>query len=400
MSDKKIDLSALNKVILENNPEENQNISEKVEEKNESFKIDLNSLQNESKKDDKETEEETKNKKITNKNVSKKVKEIVNEDFFIKNNDEIEEKMQTWKDEILDWWIKETEKAKEIVAENDIVEFPTEKISIEAKNFVEQIEEKNLEQEASRQEDEDLEKISNSNIKIDLTNIKKIEEKEEFLPKEEEKNEKLEEKFNKEEEKQEEIKENETENEIFSNYKTELELEKNTGKNVPVKNEKRWSLIKVLMIFLVFIIILLAWYFSKDKWISIFENFTKKVNQEQTIKTWVTETNSGKTETNTGKVENNSGNTENNSDTIKNNSGYTDNTLVIKSGKETITVNWEEIEINYSMDKNWNKTYTYEGENFKTRIEVENFIEKKNLENLKKSIREKTKQKLKEEFLR
>ena len=68
MSDKKIDLSALNKVILENNPGENQNISEKVEEKNESFKIDLNSLQNESKKDDKETEEETKNKKITNKN--------------------------------------------------------------------------------------------------------------------------------------------------------------------------------------------------------------------------------------------------------------------------------------------------------------------------------------------
>ena len=396
MSDKKIDLSALNKVILENNPEENQNISEKVEEKNESFKIDLNSLQNESKKDDKETEEETKNKKITNKNVSKKVKEIVNEDFFIKNNDEIEEKMQTWKDEILDWWIKETEKAKEIVAENNVIEFPAEKISIEAKNFVEQIEEKNLE-EASRQEDEDLEKISNSNIKIDLTNIKKIEEKEEFLPKEEEKNEKLEEKFNKEEEKQEEIKEEKSENEIFSNYKTELEIEKNTGKNIPVKNEKRWSLIKVLMIFLVFIIILLAWYFSKDKWISIFESFTKKENQEQTIKTWVTEINSGKTETNTGKVENNS---ENKSNTIENNSGSTDNTLIIKSGKESVTVNWEEIEINYSMDRNWNKTYTYEGENFKTRIEVENFIEKKNLEIFKESIREKTKQKLKEEFLR
>ena len=396
MSDKKIDLSALNKVILENNPEENQNISEKVEEKNESFKIDLNSLQNESKKDDKETEEETKNKKITNKNVSKKVKEIVNEDFFIKNNDEIEEKMQTWKDEILDWWIKETEKAKEIVAENNVIEFPAEKISIEAKNFVEQIEEKNLE-EASRQEDEDLEKISNSNIKIDLTNIKKIEEKEEFLPKEEEKNEKLEEKFNKEEEKQEEIKEEKSENEIFSNYKTELEIEKNTGKNIPVKNEKRWSLIKVLMIFLVFIIILLAWYFSKDKWISIFESLTKKENQEQTIKTWVTEINSGKTETNTGKVENNS---ENKSNTIENNSGSTDNTLIIKSGKETVTVNWEEIEINYSMDRNWNKTYTYEGENFKTRIEVENFIEKKNLEIFKESIREKTKQKLKEEFLR
>lgn len=399
MSDKKIDLSALNKVILENNPEENQNISEKVEEKNESFKIDLNSLQNESKKDDKETEEETKNKKITNKNVSKKVKEIVNEDFFIKNNDEIEEKMQTWKDEILDWWIKETEKAKEIVAENNVIEFPAEKISIEAKNFVEQIEEKNLE-EASKQEDEDLEKISNSNIKIDLTNIKKIEEKEEFLPKEEEKNEKLEEKFNKEEEKQEEIKKEKSESEIFSNYKTELELEKNYEKNISIKNEKRWSLIKVLMIFLVFIIILLAWYFSKDKWISIFENFTKKENQEQTIKTWVTETNSGKIETNSGKTETNTGKVENNSGNTENNSGSTENTLVIKSGKETITVNWEEIEINYSMDRNWNKTYTYEGQNFKTRIEVENFIEKKNLENLKKSIREKTKQKLKEEFLR
>ena len=399
MSDKKINLSALNKVILENNPEENQNISEKVEEKNESFKIDLNSLQNESKKDDKETEEETKNKKITNKNVSKKVKEIVNEDFFIKNNDEIEEKMQTWKDEILDWWIKETEKAKEIVAENNVIEFPAEKISIEAKNFVEQIEEKNLE-EASKQEDEDLEKISNSNIKIDLTNIKKIEEKEEFLPKEEEKNEKLEEKFNKEEEKQEEIKKEKSESEIFSNYKTELELEKNYEKNISIKNEKRWSLIKVLMIFLVFIIILLAWYFSKDKWISIFENFTKKENQEQTIKTWVTETNSGKIETNSGKTETNTGKVENNSGNTENNSGSTENTLVIKSGKETITVNWEEIEINYSMDRNWNKTYTYEGQNFKTRIEVENFIEKKNLENLKKSIREKTKQKLKEEFLR
>lgn len=399
MSDKKIDLSALNKVILENNTEEKQTTSEKVEEKNESFKIDLNSLQNESKKDDKKTEEETETKKTTNKNVSKKVKEIVNEDFFIKNNDEIEEKMQTWKDEILDWWIKDTEKAKEIVAENNVIEFPAEKISIEAKNFVEQIEEKNLE-EASRQEDEDLEKINNSNIKIDLTNIKKIEEKEDFLPKEEEKNEKLEEKFNKEEEKQEEIKEEKSENEIFLNYKTELELEKNTGKNVPVKNEKRWSLIKVLMIFLVFIIILLAWYFSKDKWISIFESFTKKENQEQTIKTWVTETNSGKTETNTGKVENNSENTENKSNTIENNSGSTDNTLIIKSGKETVTVNWEEIEINYSMDRNWNKTYTYKGENFKTRIEVENFIEKKNLEIFKESIREKTKQKLKEEFLR
>lgn len=399
MSDKKIDLSALNKVILTNNPEENQNISEKVEEKNESFKIDLNSLQNESKKDDKKTEEETETKKTTNKNVSKKVKEIVNEDFFIKNNEEIEEKMQTWKDEILDWWIKETEKAKEIVAENDVVEFPTEKISIEAKNLVEQIEEKNLEED-SRQEDEDLEKISNSNIKIDLTNIKKIEEKEEFLPKEEEKNKKLEEKFNKEEEKQEEIKEEKSETEIFSNYKTELELEKNHKKNISIKNEKIWSLIKVLMIFLVFIIILLAWYFSKDRWISIFESFTKKGNQEQTIKTWVTETNSGKTETNTGKVENNSGNTENNSDTIKNNSGSIDNNLVIKSGKESVTVNWKEIEIDYSMDKHWNKTYTYEGENFKTRIEVENFIEKKNLENLKKSIREKTRQKLKEEFLR
>lgn len=395
MSDKKIDLSALNKVILTNNPEENQNISEKVEEKNESFKIDLNSFQNENK------EEKIKEiKKTTSKNVSKKVKEIVNEDFFIKNNEEIEEKIQTWKDEILEWWIKETEKAKEIVAENDVVEFPAEKISIEAKNFVEQIEEKNLEQEASRQEDEDLEKISNSNIKIDLTNIKKIEEKEEFLPKEEEKNKKLEEKFNKEEEKQEEIKEEKSETEIFSNYKTELELEKNHKKNISIKNEKIWSLIKVLMIFLVFIIILLAWYFSKDRWISIFESFTKKGNQEQTIKTWTIETNSGKIETNSGKVENNSGNTENNSDTIKNNSGSIDNNLVIKSGKESVTVNWKEIEIDYSMDKHWNKTYTYEGENFKTRIEVENFIEKKNLENLKKSIREKTRQKLKEEFLR
>ena len=187
---------------------------------------------------------------------------------------------------------------------------------------------------------------------------------------------------------------------FFQNYKTELEIEKNTGKNIPVKNEKRWSLIKVLMIFLVFIIILLAWYFSKDKWISIFESFTKKENQEQTIKTWVTEINSGKTETNTGKVENNSENTENKSNAIENNSGSIDNTLIIKSGKETVTVNWEEIEINYSMDRNWNKTYTYEGENFKTRIEVENFIEKKNLEIFKESIREKTKQKLKEEFLR
>ena len=384
MSDKKIDLSALNKVILTNTPEENQNISEKVEEKNESFKIDLNSFQNETK--------EEKIKKTTSKNVSKKVKEIVNEDFFIKNNEEIEEKMQTWKDEILDWWIKETEKAKEIVAENNVVEFPAEKISIEAKNFVEQIEEKNLE-EASRQEDEDLEKISNSNIKIDLTNIKKIEEKEEFLPKEEEKNQKLEEKFNKEEEKQEEIKKEKSESEIFSNYKTELELEKNHEKNISIKNEKRWSLIKVLMIFLVFIIILLAWYFSKDKWISIFESFTKKGNQEQIIKTWVIETNSGRTETNTGKIENNSG-------SIENNSGSIDNNLVIKSGKESITVNWKAIEIDYSMDQHWNKTYTYEGENFKTRIEVEKFIEKKILENLKKSIREKTRQKLKEEFLR
>lgn len=387
MSDKKIDLSALNKVILTNNPEENQNISEKVEEKNESFKIDLNSFQNETK------EEKIKEiKKTTSKNVSKKVKEIVNEDFFIKNNEEIEEKMQTWKDEILDWWIKETEKAKEIVAENNVVEFPAEKISIEAKNFVEEIEEKNLE-EASRQEDEDLEKISNSNIKIDLTNIKKIEEKEEFLPKEEEKNQKLEEKFNKEEEKQEEIKKEKSESEIFSNYKTELELEKNHEKNISIKNEKRWSLIKVLMIFLIFIIILLAWYFSKDKWISIFESFTKKVNQEQTIKTWEIETNSGKNETNSGKNETNTGE-------VENNSGSIDNNLVIKSGKESITVNWKAIEIDYSMDQHWNKTYTYEGENFKTRIEVEKFIEKKILENLKKSIREKTRQKLKEEFLR
>ena len=140
------------------------------------------------------------------------------------------------------------------------------------------------------------------------------------------------------------------------------------------------------MIFLIFIIILLAWYFSKDKWISIFESFTKKVNQEQTIKTWEIETNSGKNETNTGEVENNS--------------GSIDNNLVIKSGKESITVNWKAIEIDYSMDQHWNKTYTYEGENFKTRIEVEKFIEKKILENLKKSIREKTRQKLKEEFLR
>lgn len=167
--------------------------------------------------------------------------------------------------------------------------------------------------------------------------------------------------------------------ELFSNYRSDFDVEKtksleNTNSEedfIPKKKVMRPSTIYTLVFLWTFIIISwVAGFLFKDK---IKEKlFPNKI--EVNVNSWVIQ------ETNSGKVEN----------TVE---------------KETIKVDQTEFEVETSKDENWEKTYIYEGKNYKDLSELKKELKEKinkKLEDEKiqkqKELIEKIKKKVKEEF--
>lgn len=268
-------------------------------------------------------EEETKKTVKKSKKVVEKMKEIIDEDFIHQAEEEAEEKIRNWKDEILEKNINDQKNWEEVpvlwdeVTFENILEKTEEKISEEVEKVEEKIEEIKEDISAPLEEEvknpvivqKDFPKIV-LNLKKDDKKTEEIEEKEEKQEKEnktEEKTHKIvlptmkkedleEQKVEeKQEEEPKEEKENidfnfSSENEIFSNYKSDFEdIEKNS-KNSSDNNEEeefyytkkhKKNIIVFLAAFLIFLLTL--WILSfifKDKIFEKFKKWTEKVKNE------------------------------------------------------------------------------------------------------------------------
>ena len=323
---KKIDLSALNKAIL-------------VEDSNPSEKSEVET----------QTSEKNKNKKLT-----QKMKQIINWEFVSKAEKDAENKMNSWKGEVL--WDKDTEN-QENLAEAGliwIIDFWGNKKS----DQVEVEEEKTIWNEfwkikITQNQDLAEEKKENpSELNLEEKNIS-----ENSFENSAEENRNLIENRNFEEDSE--------ENELFQNYKSDFENIKNNWNEIGKKSN--WG-----KIFLIIFVILVLWaiivcgFLFKDK-IKEFINPKKVEKVEQPTKTGSEETKSEPT---------------------------------IKA--ETINISWTEFEYEKITDISWNETYKFEWEEFPSLEKLTSTLEKKvEEEKIKKqkALHDKMIKKIKEEFL-
>ncbi len=323
---KKIDLSALNKAVL-------------VEDSNPSEKSEVET----------QTSEKNKNKKLT-----QKMKQIINWEFVSKAEKDAENKMNSWKGEVL--WDKDTEN-QENLAEAGliwIIDFWGNKKS----DQVEIEEEKTIWNEfwkikITQNQDLAEEKKENpSELNLEEKNIS-----ENSFENSAEENRNLIENRNFEEDSE--------ENELFQNYKSDFENIKNNWNEIGKKSN--WG-----KIFLIIFVILVLWaiivcgFLFKDK-IKEFINPKKVEKVEQPTKTGSEETKSEPT---------------------------------IKA--ETINISWTEFEYEKITDISWNETYKFEWEEFPSLEKLTSTLEKKvEEEKIKKqkALHDKMIKKIKEEFL-
>lgn len=323
---KKIDLSALNKAILveDSNPSEETEVETQTSEKN-------------------------KNKKLT-----QKMKQIINWEFVSKAEKDAENKMNSWKGEVL--WDKDTEN-QENLAEAGliwIIDFWGNKKS----DQVEIEEEKTIWNEfwkikITQNQDLAEEKKENpSELNLEEKNIS-----ENSFENSAEENRNLIENRNFEEDSE--------ENELFQNYKSDFENIKNNWNEIGKKSN--WGKIFfIIFVILVLWAIIICGFLFKDK-IKEFINPKKVEKVEQPTKTGSEETKSEPT---------------------------------IKA--ETINISWTEFEYEKITDISWNETYKFEWEEFPSLEELNLALEKKVEEEKnkkQKSLHNKMIKKIKEEFL-
>lgn len=323
---KKIDLSALNKAIL-------------VEDSNPSEKSEVET----------QTSEKNKNKKLT-----QKMKQIINWEFVSKAEKDAENKMNSWKGEVL--WDKDTEN-QENLAEAGliwIIDFWGNKKS----DQVEVEEEKTIWNEfwkikITQNQDLAEEKKENpSELNLEEKNIS-----ENSFENSAEENRNLIENRNFEEDSE--------ENELFQNYKSDFENIKNNWNEIGKKSN--WGKIFfIIFVILVLWAIIICGFLFKDK-IKEFINPKKVEKVEQPTKTGSEETKSEPT---------------------------------IKA--ETINISWTEFEYEKITDISWNETYKFEWEEFPSLEKLTSTLEKKvEEEKIKKqkALHDKMIKKIKEEFL-
>ena len=298
---KKIDLSALNKAVL-------------VEDSNPSEKSEVET----------QTSEKNKNKKLT-----QKMKQIINWEFVSKAEKDAENKMNSWKGEVL--W-DQVEENQENLAEAGliwIIDFWGNKKS----DQVEVEEEKTIWNELWKMkitQNQDLveEKKENPNeLNLEEKNVSEnnfensAEENRNFIE-------------NKD------FEEESEENELFQNYKSDFENIKNPWNEIEKKSN--WG-----KIFLIIFVILVLWaiivcgFLFKDK-IKEFINPKKVEKVEQPTKTGSEEIKAEAT---------------------------------IKA--ETINISWTEFEYEKITDISWNETYKFEWEEFPSLEKLTSTLEKK-----------------------
>lgn len=323
---KKIDLSALNKAVL-------------VEDSNPSEKSEVET----------QTSEKNKNKKLT-----QKMKQIINWEFVSKAEKDAENKMNSWKGEVL--WDKDTEN-QENLAEAGliwIIDFWGNKKS----DQVEFEEEKTIWNEfwkikiTQNQGLTEEKKENPSELNLEEKNIS-----ENSFENSAEENRNLIENRNFEEDSE--------ENELFQNYKSDFENIKNNWNEIGKKSN--WGKIFfIIFVILVLWAIIVCGFLFKDK-IKEFINPKKIEKVEQPTKTGSEETKSEPT---------------------------------IKS--ETINISWTEFEYEKITDISWNETYKFEWEEFPSLEKLTSTLEKKvEEEKIKKqkALHDKMIKKIKEEFL-
>lgn len=323
---KKIDLSALNKAVLveDSNPSEKSEVETQASEKN-------------------------KNKKLT-----QKMKQIINWEFVSKAEKDAENKMNSWKGEVL--WDKDTEN-QENLAEAGliwIIDFWGNKKS----DQVEVEEEKTIWNEfwkikiTQNQGLTEEKKENPSELNLEEKNIS-----ENSFENSAEKNRNLIENRNFEEDSE--------ENELFQNYKSDFENIKNNWNEIGKKSN--WGKIFfIIFVILVLWAIIVCGFLFKDK-IKEFINPKKVEKVEQPTKTGSEETKSEPT---------------------------------IKA--ETINISWTEFEYEKITDISWNETYKFEWEEFPSLEKLTSTLEKKvEEEKIKKqkALHDKMIKKIKEEFL-
>ena len=321
---KKIDLSALNKAVLveDSNPSEKSEVETQASEKN-------------------------KNKKLT-----QKMKQIINWEFVSKAEKDAENKMNSWKGEVLWDQVEENQENLADAGLTWIIDFWGSKKSSQVK------EEKT---------------IWNEFWKIKITQNQGLTEEKKENPSElnlEEKNisensfeNSAEENRNLIENK--DFEEDSEENELFQNYKSDFENIKNNWNEIGKKSN--WG-----KIFLIIFVILVLWaiivcgFLFKDK-IKEFINPKKVEKVEQPTKTGSEETKSEPT-----------------------------------INPETINISWTEFEYEKITDISWNETYKFEWEEFPSLEKLTSTLEKKvEEEKIKKqkALHDKMIKKIKEEFL-
>lgn len=321
---KKIDLSALNKAIL-------------VEDSNPSEETEV----------DTQTSEKNKNKKLT-----QKMKQIINWEFVSKAEKDAENKMNSWKGEVLWDQVEENQENLADAGLTWIIDFWGSKKSAQVE------EEKTIWNELWKMkitQNQDLveEKKENPNeLNLEEKNVSEnnfensAEENRNFIE-------------NKD------FEEESEENELFQNYKSDFENIKNPWNEI--RKKSNWG-----KIFLIVFVILVLWaivvcgYLLKDK-IKEFINPKKVEKVEQSIKTGSEEIKAEAT---------------------------------IKA--ETINISWTEFEYEKITDISWNETYKFEWEEFSSLEELNLALEKKVEEEKnkkQKSLHNKMIKKIKEEFL-
>lgn len=321
---KKIDLSALNKAVL-------------VEDSNPSEKSEVET----------QTSEKNKNKKLT-----QKMKQIINWEFVSKAEKDAENKMNSWKGEVL--WDQATEN-QENLAEAGLIWI----IDFWGSKKSDQVEEEKT--------------IWNEFWKIKITQNQDLAEEKKENPNElnlEERNVSENNFENSAEENRsfienKDFEEDSGENELFQNYKSDFENIKNPWNEIEKKSN--WG-----KIFLIIFVILVLWaivvcgFLFKDK-IKEFINPKKVEKVEQPTKTGSEEIKAEAT---------------------------------IKA--ETINISWTEFEYEKITDISWNETYKFEWEEFSSLEELNLALEKKVEEEKnkkQKSLHNKMIKKIKEEFL-
>ena len=323
---KKIDLSALNKAVL-------------VEDSNPSEKSEVET----------QTSEKNKNKKLT-----QKMKQIINWEFVSKAEKDAENKMNSWKGEVL--WDKDTEN-QENLAEAGLIWI----IDFWGNKKSDQVE---VEEEKT---------IWNEFWKIKITQNQDLAEEKKENPTElnlEEKNVSENNFENSAEENRnfienKDFEEESEENELFQNYKSDFENIKNNWNEIGKKSN--WGKIFfIIFVILVLWAIIICGFLFKDK-IKEFINPKKVEKVEQPTKTGSEETKSEPT---------------------------------IKA--ETINISWTEFEYEKITDISWNETYKFEWEEFPSLEKLTSTLEKKvEEEKIKKqkALHDKMIKKIKEEFL-